>query len=113
MPWQSRRDTCRRLEPLSSEASWVGCNFYSGRLGRIGMHQLKLQQYGSSADAFSDELESAITFLEKLHTMRLPREVQIHDRTRQPIILCSDASYEPDTPWILPRLGWVIVDPES
>ena len=44
--------------------------------------------------------------------MRVPREVQIYVRARQPIILYSDAPYDPETPWIPPRLGWVIFDPE-
>ena len=73
---------------------------------------MKLQQYGSSSE-ISVDFEAALKFLLRLHADRTPREVQTYGRAKQPLILYPDASYEPDTPWIPPRLGWIIFDPES
>ena len=82
-----------------------------GRLGRIGAHQLKLQQYGTSSDV-SEALESALRFLIRLHSTRVPRDVQIFGRSRPSILIYSDASFEPGS-GIPPRLGWICIDPES
>ena len=103
--------TPAQASKLRGQLGWAATATF-GRLGRIGTHQLKLQQYGSSSE-ICKALRRALKFLLRIHANRIPREVQIYGRSKQPLIMYSDASYEPETPWIPPRLGWIIFDPES
>ena len=88
------------------QSGWTG-SLAAGRCGRVGAEVLKKHQYGDCADLTEDEIED-LSFLKLVASAWPAKTLQIWGRMRAPVLVYSDASYEPETD-VTPRLGWVLM----
>ena len=83
----------------------------AGRVGRIATYHLKARQYEDTS-VMTEPLKAGLRLMQRLSKLRLSWDVPVLIAPRMPLIVYSDASYEPDS-GKLPRLGWIIFDPEA
>ena len=81
----------------------------AGRCGRVGALRIKERQYESRVD-MTIELRSGLLLLRRLSERHLAWRVTVINTPGPPLIVYSDASYEPGS-GKAPRLGWLIYDP--
>ena len=93
---------------LRGQCSWAAQNSL-GRCGRIGLHVLKLVQYDKVPGDHQTVIDG-LQLLSAIHKWLPRREIQLGCRWSRPIIIYSDASYEPEHKRPC-RLGWVIFIP--
>ena len=87
------------------QAGWTG-SLAAGKCGRVGTEVLKRHQYGDKPDLTEDEVME-LTFLKAVASTWPAKILQIWGRMKEPVLVYSDASYEPDIDKV-PRLGWVV-----
>ena len=75
----------------------------------MAIAQLKLRQYSDDVD-LTPELEINLEMMRRICMLHLPWRIQLVTPPRAPLVVYSDASYEPEVSR-LPRLGWLIFDP--
>ena len=92
---------------LRGQLGWAATLAF-GRIGRIGMHTLKERQYSiDKSSGLTDELRSALKFLLQFHYRLPPRDVLVMGRPRRPLLVYSDAPYEPLSGTPPPPQTWV------
>ena len=87
------------------QAGWTG-SLAAGKCGRTGTEVLKRHQYGDDAKLTEEEAQE-LTFLKAIASAWPAKTLQVWGRKKEPVLVYSDASYEPGTD-ITPRLGWVV-----
>ena len=82
------------------------------RLGRAAVSALRHHQFNSGERGRFEpggECAGALSFLVALLPLLRPRTFRLRGRARVPIVVYSDAMYEPGQP---PRVGFLVYDPE-
>ena len=91
---------------LRGQAGWLATNS-AGRVGRMGSHFLAARQYGDQTHLSADDRDM-LKFIRAVVEWVPSRCISVSPRQEPPIIIYSDASFEPGRPV---RVGWVIVFP--
>ena len=94
---------------VRGKLGWLASGL-AGRCGRLGVGPLICRQYYDSTDDLSPStpaLYRAVHFLIELLEILPPRSIPVTLNASSPIILYTDASYEPGIP---PRIGFVCYD---
>ena len=94
----------------SGRSSWVATNAF-GRIGRLGMAVLKFLQYHRTHH-LTHAHRRALAFHAHIVTSVPPKQVSATRSPARPILLYSDAEYEPDS-GRRPQLGWVPFPPHG
>jgi hypothetical protein len=92
---------------LRGKANWTGTNS-QGRLSRIPLWQLRAHT-ASGSHTVSEDLAAALEILVMLNTDYSLRCTRILGPAPRPLIVYSDASWEPAP--AVNRIGWIIFDP--
>ena len=78
---------------LRGTAGWTG-SLAAGRCGRIGLEILKNKQYGADQYLWEDDIAD-LKFLRGMVRFLPPKEVLLYTPELWPLLLYTDASYEP------------------
>ena len=106
------QDQCTAAEAakLRGRLTWAACGMF-GRCGRAGQAALVQRQYRDSESTLSDELRASLRFFQSLVQVVEPRTVFLGPRALPPLIVYTDASWEPQE-MDSPGLGFVLSHPD-
>ncbi|CAE7488397.1 unnamed protein product [Symbiodinium sp. CCMP2592] len=95
---------------LRGKFTWAASAMF-GRCGRGGQHALIQRQYHDDSYEIGPELRAALEFLQALVQTVQPRNICLNLSTPAPIIIYTDASWEPKD-MDRPGLGFVFCHPD-
>ena len=107
---QEGRCTPAQAAKIRGQAVWTSTHTFN-MVGRLGLAALKRRQYYDTSSAISEHLDEGFRFLSKVLPLIPPRQLNLLESDKAPVVIYSDASWPcslDGTQNDPPRVGWVI-----